>query len=86
MIVSKSKFQEIVSDFDGFMAENGYVKPEALAKKFCVSPVTVRAWTLRGKLPDTIYIGDRQYVKNVDEYPDDQRKGHSGRKKLEEEE
>ena len=81
MIVSKEQFNAIVSDFDGFMAENGYVKAEVLAKKFHVTPITVRQWSYRGKIPEPVYIGDRQYVKDVNTYPGDLRKGNSGRRK-----
>lgn len=86
MIVSKEQFQKIISDFDGFMAENGYVKAEVLAKKFNVTPITVRQWSYRGKIPDPVYIGDRQYVKDVNIRPVDLRKSYSGRHKMEEEE
>ena len=84
MIVSEKEFHEIVDDFDGFMAENGYVKADVYAKVMHVSPITVRQWVYRGRIPDSLYVGNRIYVKVDSSHPTDLRAQNSGRKKEEE--
>ena len=48
----------------------GYLTTTNFGKQVGVSSGTVRQWIRRGKLPDSILIGDQHFIKEGTVYPE----------------
>ena len=60
--MTNAEFQEIIHDFDKFMAEHGYYDTNTLADALGIAPVSVRQRINRGYYPGTVMIGNKLYV------------------------
>lgn len=73
---------DIFKDPDKFIKDNGYVTTEVIARKFCVTPVTVRGWVSAGRLKDSdhVTIGNVIYIREDIEKPTRDRSKRGSRK------
>jgi len=56
------EFNEIITDFDGFMRRHGYYTVKEIAEYEGITDIAVRQWIKRGVIKDTVNINGKRYI------------------------
>lgn len=60
--MTQEEFNEMISDFDGFMRKKGYYTVKEIADYEQIEKISVRQRMKRGALPGSVKIGNKCYI------------------------